>query len=96
MLSPKPREHHVITEIKTSCFCRAEQAVRMSAQNAIDEAEKRARLAREEHEKSTKELDEQLAEARVCGHDTWRFWLFSASFPRETQINVVYSRLSSK
>lgn len=38
----------------------------MSAQNAIDEAEKRARLAREEHEKSTKELDEQLAEARVC------------------------------
>ncbi len=39
----------------------------MSAQTAIDEAEKRAKLAREEHEQSTKELDEQLAEAKVGG-----------------------------
>lgn len=43
----------------------------MSAQNAVDEAEKRARLAREEHERSTKELDEQLAEARVCNSHFW-------------------------
>lgn len=39
----------------------------MSAQTAIDEAEKRAKLAREEHEQSAKELDEQLAEAKVGG-----------------------------
>lgn len=46
-------------------FCRAELAVRMSAQTAIEDAEKRAKKARDEHERSTKELDEQLAAAKV-------------------------------
>lgn len=45
--------------------CRAEAAARTSAQDAVDEAEKRARLAREEHERSTNELDKQMAAAKV-------------------------------
>lgn len=37
----------------------------MSAQTAIEDAEKRAKAARDEHERSTKELDLQLAAAKV-------------------------------
>lgn len=44
---------------------RAEEMARASAQKAIDDAETRARLAREAHEKSAKELDEQLTKAKV-------------------------------
>lgn len=40
-------------------------AARESAQKAIDDAETRAKITREEHEKSAKELDEQLATAKV-------------------------------
>lgn len=46
-------------------FCRAEQAVRSSAQNAIDEAERRAKLARDEFEQSTIDLDAELRVAKV-------------------------------
>lgn len=45
---------------------RAEQAARASAQAAIDEVEKRAKLTREEHQRSASELDEQLNLAKVC------------------------------
>lgn len=45
----------------------------MSAQTAIEDAEKRAKKARDEHERSTKELDEQLAAAKVS--NVRRGWL---------------------
>lgn len=44
---------------------RAEATARASAQAAVDEAENRARLAREEHEQSSKKLEEQMVSAKV-------------------------------
>lgn len=45
---------------------RAETAARAAAEVAIVQAEKRARVTKEEYELSTKRLDEQLALAKVC------------------------------
>lgn len=38
---------------------------RAASQTAIEDAEARARIAREKHEKSTKELEQELAKAKV-------------------------------
>lgn len=48
-----------------SLIHRAEAAARASAQKAIDDAETRARIAREGHEKSAKKLDDELMTAKV-------------------------------
>lgn len=44
---------------------RAVEAAHASAQVAIQEAENRATVARDEHERFTRELDEQMAKAKV-------------------------------
>ncbi|CAM9391146.1 unnamed protein product [Pylaiella littoralis] len=65
---------------------RAEQAVRSSAQNAIDEAERRAKLARDEFEQSTIDLDAELRVAKVSQGNRLKDRLAKKRKDRESQL----------
>lgn len=61
-MSTKPPRQIATPETKKR---RAENAAREASQDVIEQAEKRARVTKEEYELSTKRLDEQLANAKV-------------------------------